>query len=100
MLPILQTQNQDMSLMQTRWASIIDPFLKRPSNQCLILKDVSLAVGSNVINHRLGRKLQGWRLVRKRAAAEIYDEQDDNQMPELTLILNSDSVVSIDLEVF
>lgn len=86
--------------LQNKWASIIDPVTTNPVNNSLILKNISLTTGNNTINHKLGRKLQGWNIIRKRAAAEIYDAQDSNQMPALTLVLVSDADVTIDLTVF
>lgn len=91
---------KDFSLMQTSWASHLNPVVALPQNSAAILPRVILTVGSNVISHRLGRKLQGWSVVRKRSAASIYDNQDQNAHTELTLILISDSIVTVDLEVF
>jgi hypothetical protein len=99
-LPQFQDDNQSFQMMQNRWASILNPLLINPSLQNIILKNVVLAIGSNTVNHLLQRKLQGWRLIRQRALANIYDTQDSNQKPELTLILVSDAVVTVDIEVF
>ena len=99
-LPIQLSGNKDLIMMQNRWASILNPVLSNPSIDSSILKNVSLNTGANNINHLLGRKLQGWKIVRQRAAANIYDMQDDNQMPDLTLILVSSAPVVVDLEVF
>lgn len=85
---------------QVKWASIIDPVVANPANNSLILQNVSLVTGSNVINHNLGQPLQGWKIVRQRATAAIHDNQDSNQMPQLTLVLVSSAPVSIDLEVY
>lgn len=100
MLTQFQSDDRNMQLMQNSWAADINPLLQNPSLQSIILPRVSLAIGSNTINHRLGRKLQGWRLVRQRAAASIYDTQDNNTMPQLTLLLTSNAVVIVDIEVF
>lgn len=99
-LPIFQSDSQEMGLMQTQWASAINPLLSNPLVSGLVLKNVPLATGSTQVNHRLGRKLQGWCLIRKRASADIYDAQDSNSMPELTLSLVSDANVLVDLYVF
>lgn len=100
MLPIFHTDQKELMLMQTRWASLISPILDNPSNDTLILKSVSLLSGDNTINHLLGRKLQGWKVIRQRAAADLFDKQDTNPRPELTLILNASAPVVIDLECF
>lgn len=86
--------------LQTKWPAIIDPITTNPANNSIILPNISLIVGANVINHKLGRKLQGWRTSRVRAVCSLYDTQDTNQMPELTLNLVSNAVVTVDLEVY
>lgn len=99
-LPQFQSEDQVFQMMQSQWATQINPLLTNPSLKCIILKGIALQSGTNTISHLLGRKLQGWRLVRKRAAAEIYDTQDSNPNPALTLRLVSDASVTVDIEVF
>jgi hypothetical protein len=89
-----------LQMLQTRWRSILNPLLANPTNNASILKNVSLKTGTNTVNTLLGQKLQGWSIVRQRGAASIYDQQDSNQSPELTLILVSSANVSVDLAVF
>lgn len=100
-LPIVNA-NEDESLMmvQTRWAAILNPVLKNPALNSIVLKNIQLAAGANIVNHLLGRKLQGWKLVRQRAAGSVFDTQDANSMPDLTLQLTSSAVMSVDIEVF
>lgn len=97
-LPYFQTADETLSKIQTKWKSILDPLISKP--QSLILKNVALINGTTVVNHLLGRKLQGWKPVRLRALASIYDAQDSNQTPDKTLILISDAAVVADIEVF
>lgn len=99
-LPQFQDDNRAFQLMQNAWATAINPFLRNPANQSLILKNIPLKTGSNVVNTLLGRTLQGWSVVRQRASASIWDSQDTNQTPQLTLVLNTSADVTIDLEVF
>lgn len=86
--------------MQTQWASAIQPVLDNPINSASVLKSVSLASGANVINHRLGAPLQGWVVSRIRASATVYDTQDTNQTPQLTLNLVASAAVVVDLMVW
>lgn len=99
-LPYFQSEIKELSLLQTKWKSILDPLLATSSVQSSILPNVILSNGTTVINHKLGRKLVGWKIVRQRAAASIYDTQDSNQTPQLTLVLVSNAVVVVDIEVF
>lgn len=89
-----------LSQMQTKWASILNPLLGNPSAQSIILPNVMLASGLNVVNHKLDKPLTGWRIIRINASATIYDSQDQNKMPDLTLLLNSSAPCMVSLEVF
>lgn len=99
-LPTIATTIQDLSLLQTKWKSVLDVLLSRPSLDCSILSNITLVTGSNTINHELGRVLQGWRIVRLRSPAAINDTQDSNPQPRLTLMLTSSANVVADIEVF
>ena len=83
-----------------KWAAILNPIVSNPANNSLILKDIALVSGDNTINHKLGRKLQGYIIVGINAAATIYDKQATNQMPQLTLVLNSSAPATAQILVF
>ncbi len=100
MLTYFQTADRILSQLQTSWAALLNPILNQPQSQGVILPNVPLANGATTVNHLLGRKLQGWEVIRKRAKASIWDNQDSNQTPTLTLILQSDAAVVVDLFVF
>jgi hypothetical protein len=93
-------QKLPLPLMQTQWAQTIDPIITNPLNSASVLKNISLVTGANVVNHKLGANLQGWYCSRIRAAASIYDTQDTNQTPQLTLNLVASAPVVVDLVVF
>lgn len=84
-------------LMQTRWKSLLDPILENPLNSVSILENIDLAVGNNVINHKLGRKQQGWVVLDVNGAATIYRNAPFN---DKTLTLNSSAIVTVKLGVF
>jgi hypothetical protein len=92
-----QSNIQELNLLQTSWANKLNPLLDKPLNNSLLIPGVVLSVGDNVINHRLGRKLQGWMLVDINGAATIYRAAPKNN---LTLTLNSSAAVTVDLVVF
>lgn len=100
MLPYIQTDSRELSQLQTTWASQINPVLTQAILGGNYLKNVSLTTGDNVINHKLGRNLQGWIITRIRSAATLYDTQDTNQSPSLTLNLNSSANCVVDLLVY
>ena len=83
--------------MQTRWKSLIDPLLENALNSVSIIDNVVLAAGDNVINHKLGRKQQGWLVLDVNASTTIYRSADFN---DKTLTLNSSAAATIKLGVF
>ncbi len=100
-LPIVLSSSREMTQLQTLWAAQLNPLLSRPDAGWLLLKNVSLISGDNVINHLLGKRLTGWEVVRMHNQyAQVYDTQDTNRTPELTLVLNSNGPVLVDLKVF
>lgn len=88
--------------METSWASYLNPLLLNPLNNVTILKNVSLLAASNpnVVNHKLGRTLQGWILIGINAAAEVFDTQANNSTPQLTLNLKTTADCKVNLAVF
>jgi hypothetical protein len=94
------TQNLPFPLMQTSWAQQLNPILSNKLLNGVLLQNVSLASGSNTVNHLLGRKLVGWVLTRQRAAATVYDTQDTNPHSLVTLQLTASAPTSVDLWVF
>lgn len=93
-------QQLTLDQLQNKWASILNPTINSSIVNGSLLTGVSLDIGTNIINHKLGRKLQGWILVGVNAPAQIYDNQDTNQMSNLTLSLTSDAITTIALWVF
>lgn len=97
MLPIFKSDDINLMLMQTKWKSELDPILSNPMTDMFILKNVSLAVGSNVINHKLGRTQQGWFLTDINGTGTVYRSAGFN---DLTLTLTSSAAVTVSIGVF
>lgn len=85
-----------MSLLQTSWASSLNPMLQNPLTNGIII-DVILISGANIINHRLGRKPQGYIIIDQDASASFYRLAPFN---DLTLALNSSANVNVSLYIF
>lgn len=93
-------QQLPLDQLSTKWASILNPIIAQPQATGLLLKNISMTTGDNTINHKLGKPLQGWIVVRNNAASTIYDKQDTNQMQDRTLVLNSSANCIVTLWVF
>lgn len=95
-LPILHTDDKDISLLQTNWSAQINPVITNPANLSLQIS-ADLIVGVNVINHGLGRMQQGWVITDINSVCTIYRSQPFNA---LTLTLVSSAVATVSLGVF
>lgn len=84
----------------TKWKSTLDSMLTNISLNTSLIENVALAEGANVINHKLGIPLTGYRIVRNSASATFYDTQDNNPTPSLTLQLTASAATTVSIEVF
>lgn len=96
-LPKIPAQDPAVNLMQTKWASILNPLLAQPLSASSILSNVALVTGDNTINHLLGRTLQGWIVSDITAASTVYRSQPLNAT---TLTLNASAPTTVSLLVF
>lgn len=90
-------QKLSLDLMQTRWASILNPLLANPINGIQVLSGVSLGVGATTLNHLLGQMQQGWMILDVNGAATIYRSQPFN---DKTLTLTSSAAVIVNIGVY
>lgn len=87
-------QNLTLPLMQTQWASSLNPLLANPIVNGIFLNNQTLVSGSNVINHLLSRMPQGWFITNINAAVTVYSSAPfTNQV--LTLTASGAAVVNI-----
>ena len=87
-----QASNLQSSVQNTA----IDALSSNPLMSGSLLSAIDLATGSNTINHKLGRKIQGWIIVDRSAAATLYREDWDASV----LKLNAGAPVTVTLYVF
>lgn len=96
-LPYFNSDDQTLSLLQTKWSAILNPILSAPTNQGVFIQNINLINGVNTINHGLGRVQLGWSIVDINGAASIYRSAPFNN---LTLTLTSNAAVTVSIEVF
>ncbi len=93
---ILRVINQ----LQTNILASLNTLTSKIQNDSEVLTNIELTIGTNIINHKLNRRLAGWKVIRQRGSANIHDAQDANKSDRLTLHLVSSADVTVDLEVF
>lgn len=86
-------------LLQTQWASQLNPLLANPVNSASLLTNIQLVVGTNVLNHLLGQVQQGWFLTDIQGEC-TYSPYRNAPFNALTLSLYSPSAVTVSIGVF
>ena len=81
----------------TKWTSILNPFLKNPMNNILILDNINLVAGINNVDHKLQRLPQGWFIIDPQSAATVYRSAPYSTT---TLTLTSSASLSCQIGVF
>lgn len=84
----------------TNLQNIFQSLLNKVQLDSLILTNVQLKTGATTISHTLGRTLTGWQIIRQRAQANIWDDQDNNPSPTIYLRLMASAPVVVDILVF
>lgn len=98
-LPSFNTDDRILSMLQSQWASQIDPVIGLPLVKGTTLKNVKLVTGDNTINHLLQRPIQGYLVTNMQGAfSQIFSKP--SAMPDLTMILNSSANTTVTLYVF
>lgn len=92
--------NREHNRLQDHVQNSLTPLVRNPLLSGLLLKNLQLNAGTNFVNHGLGRNLQGWVLVRKRANVDVWDDQDNNVNISTTLKLETSGAITVDLYVF
>jgi hypothetical protein len=97
----IEIEDQVLSRLQDNVEQAIGLLPSTEILQGRLVKSVALLSASTVkVPHKLGRPVIGWIIVRKRGNATVWDAQDSNPSPSLTLDLNCSSNVTVDLWVF
>lgn len=84
-------------LASSKWSAELNPLIVNPFNNVRILENVVLAIGTNIINHGLGKTQQGWSLTDIQGVSDIYRNGNFNST---TLSLHSSAVVTVNIGVF
>lgn len=58
------------NLANAKWSASLNPLINNPLNQASVLTNIQLQPGTNVINHMLGKTMQGWFLVDVQASVQ------------------------------
>ena len=94
------TDDKDLQAFQDKMETFVVPFVNCAIIDGVLHNDLQLQSGSVYsLEHRLGRALRGWIVVKKSATADVWDSQATNPIKS-TLLLNCSANVTISVWVF
>jgi hypothetical protein len=95
----LNTDSRDLNLVQDNINNVLVPLLKDPYLDGINIINIDLIAGQdNLINHKLGRDLQGWIVVDKDQFTDI--KRVANTTSSLILTLRTEFNCRVSLRVF
>lgn len=90
--------SRTVNQLQDHIVQAINPLLNLPLSTSNFLEDIDLVMGSNSINHGLGRILRGYIITKQNSVVDLYEEP--SPFPSKTLVLNASTDAMISLIVF
>lgn len=84
----------DLLKTQTTWATQLDPVIQNQLVNGILISNINLINGVTVVNHKLGRKMQGWMIADINSAATVYRSQPLNDKT-LTLTSNASAIANV-----
>lgn len=85
---------EEVAALQVRLNEFFAQFINNPLLDGLLIKDVVLTASApKLVQHKLGRELQGWIIVNQNANAVIW--QSDSSKSSIELTTSADVTVSL-----
>lgn len=94
------TQDSLQQRLQDNIANSFNQFERLPQLDSTIVKDVAITTNDTFVEHRLGREVQGWQLVRQNANAVVYESSTVNAQPSSTIILKASANCTVSILFF
>lgn len=97
----IRSETEDLVQVQENIEQTFSSLLRVPQLNGVLLRDISLQSGqNNRIEHKLGRSVIGYTVIRKDAPATIYDTKSSKVSDQNILLLNTDLNTTIDIWIF
>lgn len=97
----IQSDDRTQNQLQDNVGDVLDQITARAHLDSQVLYNVRLVVGeANVVPHKLGRAYSSFLPCSMQGVADVWEDKDNNNSPQLNLILYSNGNITLDLEVW
>lgn len=94
----LKSETPELDKVQNNIQIFSDSVVEIPLLDGILIKDVVLTTSETLVDHKLGREPQGWLIVKKNAAQDIYES--GSTLKQRFLSLTAAGTVTVTLWVF
>jgi len=94
----LSTKDKVLDRVQNNIEIFSDSVIKNPLLDGMLLEDIALTTTETQVNHKLGRVPNGWIIVKKNAAQDVYES--GTTLTDRFLSLTAAGTVTVSLWVF
>lgn len=96
----INVKDKDLRLVQDSVDKVFNVLLEKDILDGRLIKNIGLSSTPVSIDHKLGREVSGWILVRNSADARVWDDQASNTLPSTSLILVASAITVVSIWVF
>ena len=94
----IHTSSNDLNRVQDNIAVFANPITRNLLLDGVLIEDIDLTTSETKVNHTLNRKPNGWIIVKKDAAQDVYES--GSTVPDRFLSLTAGGNVTVSLWVF
>ena len=94
----IRTKNSELDRVQSNVQLFSNELTTNPLLDGVLLKDIDLTTTETLVNHTLGRLPQGWIIIKKDAAQDVYES--GTTLQQRFLSLTAGGAVTVSLWVF
>jgi len=97
-----KTRTDDASLRQVQDSIdlVFGQIIRRKILDGVLIENVSLVSGTNIVSHTLGRPINGFLVVRRNANEEVWNSTTDRINESLAVALDASGTVTVSLWFF
>lgn len=98
---LFSTSDRDVMALQANMRDFANDVTALNLLNYVLIRDINLVTGQiNKVNHKLNRPIVGYFIVRKNAAADVWDSQEQNDLNKSTLDLNTTADCKVSIIIF
>lgn len=91
---------QEVTRLQSHIKTTLNPLLELPISDGILIKNLTINTSDTLIDHKLGRKPEGFLITRLRTNAVIYESATSNDEDNRMIILIASATATADIYFF